>query len=54
MILIELTEYDIERLIECRKMHAKQRRNFAGWSMKDLLNEAIIDFYDKYGKEEVE
>ena len=48
MILIDLDDTKIDMLIECKKT---KLRGFDGWELKSLINEAIFEFYQKYGKE---
>ena len=48
MILIQLTDDHVDMLMKCKKARS---RCFNEWKLHDLLNEAIGDFYRKYGVE---
>ena len=48
MFLTSISENQLEKLLKCR--HTKSR-GFKEWSAESLINEAILEFYEKYGKE---
>jgi len=47
LILVKLSALQVERLIECRKT---KLRGFEDWEIESLLDEAVLQFYEKYGK----
>jgi len=49
MILINLTDNHIQLLLKCK--NTTKDRCFNDWNIEGLLNEAIYEFYEKYGKE---
>lgn len=48
MIQINIHSDHIEWLLKCRNT---KKRNFSQWTVESLLNEAIYEFYQKYGDE---
>lgn len=49
MILIELNPQKIELLLKAK---TTTKRSFNNWDFEQLLNEAIYEFYYKYGEKE--
>lgn len=47
MILIEIHEGMIEKLLDCRTK--KHGRDFRNWEVKSLMYEAIVQFHEKHG-----
>jgi len=46
MMLVPISALQAERLIDCRKT---KKRGFHDWEIESLLNEAILQFHQKYG-----
>lgn len=47
MMLIELNEYQLVKLLSCKNT---KKRGFSEWSLQSLINEAITEFNLKYGE----
>lgn len=45
MMLIELTDGEIEWLLACKKTN---KRVFGNWTIQQLLQDAIYEFKEKY------
>lgn len=48
MFMTTISEYQLEKLLKCRKT---KLRGFKEWNTESLINEAISEFYERYGKE---
>ena len=44
-MLIEIDDRQLERLLQCKKT---KKRGFYDWNISSLINEAILEFYEKY------
>jgi len=51
-MLIEINSGWIIDLLKCKRIIKRHSRDFSKWSIEQLLNEAIMEFKNKYAEDD--